>query len=664
MKKIFAILSIAITLVSCSTEIEPAVEFTANEGAMRLGVAMQQSVSADEEVVVKIYKVEGEELNLVRRYNSLNDVPEYLALLTGEYVAKVQVGEKQIVSFDNKYYLGEESFTVTAGQVTPVTVDCKIQSTIVRIEYDATVAQKLNAGYFTNVSVAESYNAEAIASGDVHSLRYDETKEGYFVLPADQTTLFWHFEGEHPVEGVVMKEAKIENVQPAVRYTVKLKYSKDAPGSIIFEASIDESVEEVNDTLIFSPDPTVIGDGFNEKDTQLSTDSLTYNVASLATIDKLSITADNVDYDVLGGSVTGINVTKIDDFNYKITVTPEFFTLVAGGNNAITFNVEDVDGGKVKKDIQYNVQGIMPLATSNYNLWLGNVTFKANIINAAATSVKIAYSADGATWTEVAATATPDGYYTASGTGFAAEKNYSYKLIVDGADSGKTLSHKTAAGAQLPNSDFEVWNDNYTPGGLWSSGNNNYTKDLLSKDSNGRTGSCARAQSKSAVGKFAAGNLLTGEFLGIDISSMSGRVKFGKDFTFTARPKSLSFYMRNNEGSITHGSGNPISGTDVYSAIVLITDGATYTVDTTDTSTFLTFDNLSSLKGVIAYGYVSGQDSNSDWTLKTIELTYVDNWESMTPKKVSVSFSPSGYGDYFCGSTSSWMCIDDVRFNY
>ncbi|MBO7262712.1 MAG: DUF4493 domain-containing protein [Alistipes sp.] len=664
MKKIFAILSVAMALVSCSTEIDPAVELTANEGAMRLGVAFQQSATVDEEVVIKIYKVEGEELNLVRRYTSLNDVPEYLALLAGDYVAKVQVGEKHIVSFDQKYYLGEKSFTVKAGEVSPVSVDCKIQSTVVRIEYDATVAEKLNAGYFTNVSVAESYNPSAIASGDVHSLRYEETKEGYFVLPADHTTLFWHFEGEHPVEGAIMKEAKIENVKPAMRYTVKLKYSKDAPGGIIIEAIVDDSIEEVDDTLIFSPDPTVIGDGFNEKDLQLSTDNLTYNIASLANINKLSISADGVEYDVLSGSVAGVNVTKIDDLSYKVTITPEFFTLVAGGNNVITINVEDVDGGKVKKDIQYSVQGIMPLASGDYNLWYGNVTFKAIVLDTTATNVKIAYSADGTTWTEVAATATSNGYYTAAGTGFSAEKNYSYKLIVNGADSGKTLSHRTADGVQLPNSDFEEWSDNYTPGGLWSSGNNNFTKDLLSKEANGRSGSCARAQSKSAMGKFAAGNLFTADFLGIDIGSMSGRVRFGKNFTFTARPKSLSFYMRNQEGSITHGSGNPASGTDVYSSIVLITDGTTYTVDTTDKSTFLTFDNLKDLKGVIAYGYVSGQDSNSNWTLKTVELTYVDNWASMTPKAVSVSFSPSAYGDYFCGSTDSWMCVDDVRFNY
>ena len=107
----------------------------------------------------------------------MSDVPEYLSLLNGEYVAKVQVGEKHIVSFDDKYYIGEQPFTIESGIVTPVTVDCRLQSTIVKVNYDATVVEKLEEGYFTNVSVAESYDADAIATGDVHSLLYEETKE-------------------------------------------------------------------------------------------------------------------------------------------------------------------------------------------------------------------------------------------------------------------------------------------------------------------------------------------------------------------------------------------------------------------------------------------------------------------------------------------------------
>ena len=659
MKKIFAILSMAIAVVACSTEIDPAVELAATEGAMRLGVAFQQSATVDEEVVIKIYKVEGEELNLVRRYTSLNDVPEYLALLAGDYVAKVQVGEKHIVSFDEKYYLGEKSFTVTAGNVSNVTVDCKIQSTVVRIEYDATVAEKLNAGYFTNVSVAESYNPTAIASGDVHSLRYEESKEGYFVLPADQTTLFWHFEGEHPIEGAIMKEAKIENVKPAVRYTVKLKYSKDAPGGIIIEAIVDDSIEEVDDTLIFSPDPTILGDGFNEKEQQLSTVTRTYNIASLANITKLAIEADGVEHDILSGNVAGVNVIKIDELTYKVTVAPEFFVNVSGGQNAISFNIEDVDGGKAKKDIQYNVQGIMPLTIDDYNLWSGKATFKANIIDTTATSVKIAYSNNGTTWTEVDATA-EGGYYTATGAGFSAEKSYSYKLIVDGADSGKTLTVATAAGAQLPNGDFESWNDDKNPAGLWSSGNNSFVT-LMKKAAGRNGGSSAYLDSQAAVGKFAAGNLFTGSFE-MNISTMSGKVTFGKDFKFNAKPESVSFWMKNTQGQIDYG--DKASGTDKYSAMVLITDGTTYTVDTTDESSFLIFDTLGSKPGIIAYGYINSDDSNADWVEKTVQLTYVAGYEQMTPKKISVSFTPSGFGDYWCGSTNSEMYVDDVRLNY
>ena len=77
--------------------------------------------------------------------------------------------------------------------------------------------------------------------------------------------------------------------------------------------------------------------------------------------------------------------------------------------------------------------------------------------------MKIAYSADGSTWTEVDAVATADGTYTATGADFAAEKNYTYKLVVDSADAGKALTHQTAPGAQIPNGDMESWS---TSGGV------------------------------------------------------------------------------------------------------------------------------------------------------------------------------------------------------
>ena len=659
MKKLFALLSVVLVAVSCSNDIDTSVELAQGEGAMRLGVAMPATLEEDTAVVIKIYKVEDEEQQLIRRYDSMKDVPEYMALLAGDYVAKVQVGEKRAVSFNEKYYYGEAEFAVKKSEVVNVTVDCKIQSTIVCVNYDETIAQQLSEGYFTTVAIAESYDSDAITTGDVLSLTYTETSDGYFVMPEGQTSLFWHFEGTHPVEGNLMKEALIENVKPSAKYTITLKYSKDAPGHLVIEAEVDETLETFEDVIIFSPDPTILGEGFNEKDMQSSVVTRTYNVASLANIKKLSISADGVEYDVLNGSVNGVTVAKVDDLNYKVTVAPEFFNVVAGGQNAITFNVEDTDGGKLKKDINYNVQGVMPLNSGDYNLWSRKVTFKALVLDAAATSVKIAYSADGATWTELDATASGD-YYTAVGAGFSAEKNYSYKLIVNSADSGKALVHATAMGNQLPNANFESWSDDKTLGGLWSSGNNSFVT-LMKKASGRNGGSCAFLDSQAAVGKFAAGNLFTGSFE-MNISTMSGKVTFGKDFTFNASPKSLSFWMKNKQGAINYGDKS--SGTDKYTAMVLITDGRTYTVDTTDESSFLTFDSLSTQPGIIAYGYIHSDDSNADWVMKTVELTYVAGYENMTAKKISVSFTPSGYGDYWCGSTESEMYVDDVVLNY
>ena len=525
MKKIFALLSAVLVLASCSKDIDSAVEMAAGEGAMRFGVAMQSDALVGKSVVVKIYKAEGEELNLVRRYDSLSDVPEYLSLLNGNYVAKVQVGDKHIVSFDEKYYIGEQAFAIESGIVTPVVVDCKLQSTIVKVNYDATVAEKLSEGYFTTVAVAENYDADAIATGDVHALRYEETKEGYFILPEGQTSIFWHFEGTHPVEGDIMKQAIIENVKPAAKYTITLKYSKDAPGNLVFEATVDESIEEFDDTLIFSPDPTLLGDGFNEKELQLSTVERTYNVSALANISTMTIAVAGQEFDLLAGGVVGVNMVKTDDMNYKVTIAPEFFNIAEGGAHDVVFYVLDVDGGKLNKTLNYNVQGIMPLSAEDYSLWFGTATFKANIANAAAESIKVAYSTDGASWTEVDAVAQDNGIYTAQSSDFACEKNYTYKLIVDGVEYGKTLQLTTAAGAQIPNGDMERWHTNsfvlpYGQGDapFWLTGNEGAAMagaTLTQSSTDVRPGSAgqysaylkSQKASVMGIGKFAAGNL-------------------------------------------------------------------------------------------------------------------------------------------------------------
>ena len=681
MKKLLALLSVVLVAVSCSDNIDSSINVDYGEGAVRLGVvtrtAESSAIDAETPVVIKIYKVEDEEQQLIRRYTSVNDVPETLALLAGNYVAKVQVGDKQAVSFDNKYYYGEAEFAVEAGVVTPVTVDCKLLSTVVSVAYDASVTEKLSEGYFTTVAIAESYDADAIESGDVLSLKYTESKDGYVIMPEGQTSLYWHFEGTHPEEGDIVKEGLIENIKPAAKYTITFKYSKDAPGNLVFEATVDESVEEFDDTIIFSPDPTVLGDGFDMTEMQLSTVSRRYNVASLATIDVMKVTIDGEEYNLLESAPAGITVTKIDDLTYTVDVANSFFNSVTGGEQTLLFHIEDVDGGKKTQPIEYKVQGITPITDDEFSLWFGTATFNAVVLDNA-TSVKVAYSADGSQWAEVEATKGSDNMYTANvKADFGVNTAYTYKLVIDGVDAGKSLSITTPAGAQIPNGDMERWHtaswvlpygQGDTP--FWLTGNeggNMVGATLTQSSSDVRPGTAgtksaylkSQFASLMGIGKFAAGNLFTGTF---SLNGMDGIVTFGRDFAFTAKPKSLSFWMKNNEGTINEGSH--ASGTDIYTIMVLITDGTTFAVNTKDTSTFLNVTELNNLPGVIGSGYMSGSDSRAEWTEETINITYREDMSNVKPKKIIVSFTPSGYGDYFCGSTSSWMYVDDIVLNY
>ena len=676
MKKLFMMLSAMLVLASCSNDIDSNIELAAGEGAMRLGIAVQNEAVL-EDVVIKVYKVENEEQSLIRRYDAVADLPEHLALLEGSYVAKVQVGKKQAVSFDNKHYYGEEAFVVNKGEVTQVTVDCKLQSTIVVVNYDASVAEKLSEGYFTTVAIAESYDASSIATGDVHSLRFEESNQGYVIMPEGQTSLYWHFEGTHPVEGDIVKEGLIENVKPAAKYTITLKYSKDAPGNLVFEATVDESIEEYDDTMIFSPDPTILGDGFDVGEKQNSTTaSRRYNIASLATINKMTMSVEGVEYNLLESTPEGVTLNKIDDVTYTLDIYSSFFSSVTGGEQSIAFQIEDVDGGKLAKNIVYMVQGVLPLTAADYDLWFATANFKAMVIGEPS-SVKVAYSANGGEWNEVEATLGADGNYVAKFDNFSASTNYSYKLVVDSVDAGKSLSIATAAGAQLPNGDMERWHTAswvlpYGQGDapFWLTGNeggNMVGATLTQSSTDVRPGSAgtqsaylkSQFASLMGIGKFAAGNLFTGTFM---LSGMDGIVTFGRDFSYTAKPKSLSFWMKNNEGAIDQGSH--ASGTDIYTVMVIITDGTTFSVNTKDESSFIKLDKLATTPGVIGYGYISGSDSRSEWTEETINITYREDMMNQKPKKIVVSFTPSGYGDYFCGSTSSWMYVDDIVLNY
>lgn len=711
MKKILSLLCMVLLVVSCAKDTEYG--GTGTEGAMRFSMALQaDEVSADQNIVIKIYAKVGEELNLVRRYTSLADVPEKLSLLAGDYVAKVEVGEEVAASFDatDKYYYGEQPFTIKAGLVEPVAVECKLQNTMVAVEYDYTVDATFEDGYTTTVAIAEEYVEKDIKSGKTPALVFAESKTGYMLLPEGQTTLVWQFEGINPKEvgselpdgsvtadGKLIFTGEIKSVKAGARYTIKLKYSPDAPGALGgFTAVVDEIVTEYQDNISFSPDPTIVPDGVNVDEVQSAIGANhVYKISALAPINKISIISDGEEFNVPltpstsaykfnSTPIVGVTAVRTDDkgCNYDLTITEEFFVNVPGGVSPVTIYVEDRDSGHKSIEVSYLNQGVMLLDPSDFTAgWNNTIVFQAEVLDPMAADVKIAYRKLGdEAWSYAAATKQGDSniYRTAAVSVANPETEYEYMLMFGDVQKGKIVSDTTPAGAQLPNAGFEEWGtqDGYIVPYLtgtdpfWLTGNEGakMASAVLTQSSTdtrpgskGRTSAYLKSQKAAVmgIGKFAAGNLFTGTF---SLSGMDGTVTFGRDFAFNGKPKSLSFWMKHNEGVIDNGS--QASGNDLCTVMFIITDGSTYAVNTKDSSTFFTMDDLATMKGVIAYGYYQTRESNNEWTEYTVDVIYREDMKDVTPQKIVVSFTPSGYGDYFCGSTQSWMYVDDIKLNY
>lgn len=681
MKKIFSILCLALLAISCSEQgDEPAL--ATDQGAIKMNIALSGTPTADQNITVKIYRVEDTGRQLIRRYTSLDDIPDYLALLADTYCVTVDVGDNLPASMTEKSFSGEKEFTVEAGAVTDVTVDCRLLSTIVAVEYDTTVTEQFDSGYLTTVAVGESVDRTSLTQELNPMLAFAQSGEGYFIMPEGETSLAWLFEGTHPTEGEIVKSGVITDVKPAVRYTVRFKYSKDADGLLAFVATVDETVEEFDDNISFSPDPTLLGDGFDVSEVQsFISGQQTYMISALGVISELKVTVEGTTCDLLADEYAGIEVVIADDKNISVTLSDDFFATLSGGSHDVVFNVKDADGGKLEQAVTYLTQGVNPLAASDYDLWECSALFSATVLDPAAENVAIAYRETGGQWKSVEATRTADNTYTAAGGDFFAGKEYEYRLTIASSATGASLQVATPEGAQLPNGDMEAWSKPgkayypYADGdsAFWQTGNPGSTSidekfNLTTPSTDVHDGSegttSAYLQSQfpnlAGIGKFAAGNLFIGEFT---LNGMNGIVDFGRPFTYTAKPKALSFWLKNNAGQINYNSGSPISGTDINQAVIILAKwDSPRRVDTENIeSTFLDVEKLEQEPGVVAYGLFRTQQAVEEWYERTIELTYISDER---PNYIMISFAASAYGDYFCGSTDSYMYIDDIKLVY
>ena len=158
------------------------------------------------------------------------------------------------------------------------------------------------------------------------------------------------------------------------------------------------------------------------------------------------------------------------------------------------------------------------------------------------------------------------------------------------------------------------------------------------------------------IGKFAAGNLFVGKFVQID--GMGGIVDFGKPLQFTVRPKAVRIWVKYYCGTINEG--NHTSGTDLAKIFLCLCDRTEpYRVNTNNAATLF---NPKTAENVIAHAVYESKESKTEWMELEIPLVYKDN--NTKPNFVVLTLTCSGYGDYFTGSTDSYMYVDDIELVY
>lgn len=172
----------------------------------------------------------------------------------------------------------------------------------------------------------------------------------------------------------------------------------------------------------------------------------------------------------------------------------------------------------------------------------------------------------------------------------------------------------------------------------------------------------ARLESKKAFGTmFAAGNILTGQFLKATISGNIGAdLLWGT--SFSARPKSLKGYYCYSPVEITEAKSpyeDKKGEMDKLQILVLLTDWDRPFLVQTASQQFV--DQFGD--DIIARGTIeSDADTGGEYVEFDCPLVYND--DTRIPKYAVVIACASLYGDYFTGGVGSVLYVDEFEFVY
>jgi len=339
-----------------------------------------------------------------------------------------------------------------------------------------------------------------------------------------------------------------------------------------------------------------------------------------------------------------------------------------------------------------------PLSAPTANAWAKLVYLTGQASSSELTPENITFQyreKDAAEWTTVAAT--QDGEdYKATITSLQPNTTYESRMAYNDEQYSEVTEFTTEDATELHNGDFDDWSygtEDYNKTwfadvsgsadfntSFWDSGNIGTSTGMAAllgaknptspEETIVHTpgGKSAKLASIYVVIQFAAGNIYTGNYQETIMNPMGARINFGQPFT--ARPIALHGWIQYAPGTVNRGddSNLPADATlkngdiDQNSLYIALSDkGSPYEVLNGEKQ-FIDFDND---PNIIAYGALPQEEcvsTNGEWKEVNIPLVYRSL--ERKPTHIIIVMSASKYGDYFVGSDSSVMYVDDFSLVY
>lgn len=702
MKKLIYVFALVAAMMSAAcSKVDDAAQ---QEGKGAVSFSVTRAAGAEdtfELMKFRVYSVAADgEQTLIRLY-SYDEVKDMkMWLVAGKYSIAVEGGVKSPASFTDIYYQGHTDFELAAGEDKTINVKVRPKNTLIKVVFDESVTKKMENAQAV-IAIDDAFRVDKIISGEVANLTYKQTAVGFFMIDEEQTSFAWNFSGDVTSKGTSVEKMGVytpaDGFKEGAQYTITFKYSDDLGGYITMDIAVDESVKEFDNMLVFKPEPQITGPALESViPVYAGMDEITFNVKAISELSSLKIALGDEVYEYSIGGDNGemddyIAVSQVNEgsnLEVEVTISDALLTKAVAGEQTMVVTAIDAEGVEGEVDVKLCGEGI---ASSDINKWMGTASFKVYINNPAASDKKLYCRVNGTgEWTEVALGESADAnLYNVVSEFSGGGNSYEYYVGYGGEQKSEIVSFSTQ-NIQIPNAGMEEWQGDspllpYTSKQWWDTGNHGAAtlgKNVTTSSTNVRPGSTGQysAYLKSqfvglgSIGKFAAGNIFFGKYL--ETNGTNGVIGFGQPFTFECKPKKLVVWYKGQVGTCDYKGGSVAKGDSDKSTIYvwLCNWSGQHKVNTADSSTFVNPETTATTAegNVLGYGVwsrvISGSDSGADngWTKLEIPITYREGegFTGVKPNYLVISCAASAYGDYFAGSTDSYMYVDDFEFVY